>query len=174
VFRSKDGGVSWQMITGTLPLVDAGLSNLAVSSTDANRVWVTFSGLAHANVTWAPSSGQAAEVKVFGSTDGGETWTNLSQGLPNLPVNTIVAQDSPGHAIFVGTTDGVYYRDDGLGAFKAFKLGLPSIVVSSLLIDQGRHRLFAGTFARGIWQTSICVENCGSDELPEPLRPDAQ
>jgi photosystem II stability/assembly factor-like uncharacterized protein len=164
VFRSKDRGATWQTITGTLPLAEAGLSNLAVSPTDAVRLWVTFTG-------------HAAGNKVFGSTDGGETWINLSDGLPNLPVHAIAAQDSPAHGIYVGTTDGVYYRDDNLGAFKEFKHGLPSVVVKSLWIDQARHRLFAGTFARGVWQTSIpapCLENCGSPELPDLPYPNAQ
>jgi hypothetical protein len=60
---------------------------------------------------------------------------------------------------FVGTTDGVYYRDDSLNPFKPFKHGLPSVVVRSLLLDQARQRLFAGTHARGIWQTPM-LPNC--------------
>ena len=119
---------------------------------------------------WVTLGGHAAGVKVFGSTDGGETWSNLSDGLPNLPVKTIVAEDSPTHGIFVGTTDGVYFRDDTLSAFKEFKRGLPSVVVSSLLINQAQHRLYAGTYARGIWRSSMCGDSCGADGGAEPER----
>jgi photosystem II stability/assembly factor-like uncharacterized protein len=160
VFRSSDGGATWQTITGNLPLAEAGLTYLAVSPKDANRVWVTFGG-------------HGEGVKVFGTADGGATWSNLSAGLPNLPVKTIVAQDSPTHGIFVGTTDGVYFRDDTLSAFKDFKRGLPSVVVSSLLLNEEQQRLYAGTYGRGIWRTSICGDDCpaGTDAEPERSRP---
>jgi hypothetical protein len=72
VFRSSDGGQTWQLISGELPLAKAGLTNLAVSTTDARKAWVTFSG---------NSSG----VKVFATDDGGMSWKNVSPGLPNLP-----------------------------------------------------------------------------------------
>jgi hypothetical protein len=51
------------------------------------------------------------------STDGGATWTDLSAGLPGLSVKTVTAEDSPLNGIYVGTDDGVYYRDDKLGNF---------------------------------------------------------
>ena len=157
VFRSKDGGATWETITGTLPLADAGLTYLAVNPKDANRVWVTFGG-------------HSDGVKVFGSTDGGATWTNLSKGLPNHPVKTIVAEDFPAHGIFVGTTDGVYFRDDTMSAFKDFKHGLPSVVVASLLLNQAQQRLYAGTYARGIWRSSICGDHCSADDGAAPER----
>jgi photosystem II stability/assembly factor-like uncharacterized protein len=147
VFRSEDGGTTWQVITGTLPIGEAGLSALAVSPTDRNRVWVGFGG-------------RTDGVKVFESTDGGKTWVNLSAGLPNSQVRVIAAQDNPSHGIFVGMSSGVYFRDDGLDAFKPFKHGLPSVDVRSFFLDDARQRLFAATFARGIWLSPICEENC--------------
>jgi photosystem II stability/assembly factor-like uncharacterized protein len=102
VYRSRDGGRSWQSITGTLPINKAMISNLAVSPTDARRAWVTFGG-------YDP------QAKVFETNDGGSTWANISAGLPNVPANTVVAQNVPAHGIFIGTDSGVYYRDDNLG-----------------------------------------------------------
>jgi hypothetical protein len=54
VFRSTDGGANWQWVTGTLPLADAAVTDLAVSPTDSRRVWVTFGGY-------------RAGIKVFGT-----------------------------------------------------------------------------------------------------------
>jgi hypothetical protein len=44
-----------------------------------------------------------------------------------------------------------------------FADGLPNVVVISLLIDELRGRLIAGTFGRGVWMTDIAspfTANC--------------
>lgn len=125
-----------------LPITKAMISNLAVSPSDPRRVWVTFGG-------YEP------EIKVFETKDGGSTWSNISPGLPNVPANTVVAQNVPAHGIFVGNDSGVYYRDDNLGRWVPFKDHLPGVIISSLQLDDARGRLFAGTFGRGVWQTDI-------------------
>jgi photosystem II stability/assembly factor-like uncharacterized protein len=148
VFRSTDGGVTWQSITGSLPLVDAAITNLAVSSTDARRVWVTFEGY-------------NADVKVFGTTDGGATWTNLSSGLPNNSAHAIAVESGSTNPVYVGMDDGVYYRDDTLARWMPFKNGFPQdnegipIVVTKILIQEAQHRLVAATFSRGVWVSDL-------------------
>lgn len=154
VFRSDDGGATWQIITGTLPLADAAITNMAVSPTDPRRAWVTFSGY-------------AAEAKVFGTTDGGATWNNLSAGLPNLPVNAIAARAGVANGFYVGLDSGVYYRDDNLDGWVPFVDGLPNVIVTALLIDEARQRVIAATYGRGIWQSEIpCSENCSPSPPP--------
>jgi photosystem II stability/assembly factor-like uncharacterized protein len=156
VFRTTDGGKSWQTITGALPLGEAAAVNMAVSPTDPRRAWVTFSGY-------------NAGVKVFGTTDAGASWTNLSAGLPNLPVNAVAAKNGPANGIYVGLDSGVYYRDDRLNRWVPFTDGLPNIIVISLLIDEARGRLIAGTFGRGVWLSEIgtpCTEDCSASPGP--------
>lgn len=153
VFRTTDGGVTWQNITGTLPVADAALSNLAVSPTDPRRIWVTFSGY-------------KADTKVFASTDGGASWKfNLSAGLPNLPANAIAARTGAANGVFVGLDVGVYYRDDVLGRWTPFFDGLPPSSVQSLIVDETNRRIVAATFGRGIWQSELpeaCQANCNA------------
>jgi len=150
VFRSTDGGATWQMVSAGLPLGQASITNLAISPTDPRRVWVTFSGY-------------NAEAKIFRTSDGGERWVNLSDGLPNLPVNAVAAKQGDSNGVYVGLDVGVYYRDDRLDTWVPFMDGLPDVIVSSLLIDETRQRMIAGTFGRGVWLTELrapCTDNC--------------
>jgi photosystem II stability/assembly factor-like uncharacterized protein len=157
VFRSTDGGATWETISGTLPFADASITDLAVSPTDPRRVWVTFSGY-------------RASAKVFGTTDGGRTWSNLSDGLPNLPVSVVAAQNTPTHAVFIGTDVGVYYRDDQIGRWVPFDEGMPSVIITSLAIDEARKRIFAATYGRGVWLSNLpCQDNCATP--PPNTRP---
>ena len=145
-------------------MADAAITNLAASPTDARRVWVTFSGY-------------NAQAKVFGSTDGGATWSNLSTGLANLPVNAIAAANGPAHGVYVGLDVGVYYRDDRLDGWVPFMDGLPDVIVNSLVLDEHHHRMLAATFGRGVWMTDIqapCTENCGSPARPLLVAPSAE
>ena len=50
----------------------------AINDNDTKHLWVTFSGF-------------NAEHKVYESKDGGNSWKNISQTLPNLPVHTIAS-----------------------------------------------------------------------------------
>ncbi len=73
VYRSKDGGASWDNLTaakvpgGLSSLVGTGLKDLAISPKDEDEVVV------------------AGEDGVFRTLDGGKSWSGLNDRLPNLP-----------------------------------------------------------------------------------------
>ncbi|HRJ34782.1 MAG TPA: PKD domain-containing protein [Flavobacteriales bacterium] len=142
VFKTTNGGTSWTTITGTLPVASAAITNIDISTTDPNRVYVTFSGYSAAN-------------KVFMSTDGGTTWTNYSTGLPNLPVNCIVYQNAANEAVYCGTDVGVYYRDASQPSWIPFFDGLPNVIVNDLEIYYPTSKIRAATFGRGTWQSDL-------------------
>lgn len=143
VSRSTNGGTSWTNVTGTLPVGSAALTNVTVSNTDPNKVWVTFSGYSSGN-------------KVFASTDGGSTWTNISAGLPNLPCNTIVFENgSIDDPVYVGTDIGVFYRDNTQATWTSFFSGLPRCAVRDLEIYYPTGRIRAGTYGRGTWESDL-------------------
>jgi photosystem II stability/assembly factor-like uncharacterized protein len=159
VFRTTDGGANWENITGSLPIGEAAITDIAVSPSDPLRVWATFSG-------YKP------DAKAFVTSDGGKTWANVSTGLPNLPVNTVAARSSAANAVFVGLDVGVYYRDDTLTTWTPFFDGLPYSSVQSVIVDEANKRIVAATFGRGIWQSELappCRENCRPPPPPPRL-----
>ncbi len=151
ISKSTNGGTSFANITGTLPVANAALTNLCVSNTDANKVWVTFSGY-------------SAGEKVFKSTNGGTSWTNISTGLPNLPMNTIVYKNnSVNDELYVGGDLGVYYFDNTLASWAAFNTSLPNVSIRDLEIFYPTSKLRAGTYGRGTWESDLYTTTaCGT------------
>lgn len=138
---------TWTDVTGNLPVTTAMLTYIAVDQTDANRVYVTFSGYVDG-------------TKVYMSTTGGTTWTNISSNLPNLPMNCVVIdKNSATHAMYIGGDVGVYYKDDASPTWILFSEGLPNVVVKELEIyygaSQAAHLLRAGTYGRGVWESDL-------------------
>ena len=69
VYRSNDGGTSWENLTAyrSTSIVGGGLRDLAIAPGNGDELVV------------------AGEAGVFRSNDGGLSWSSLNEGLPNLP-----------------------------------------------------------------------------------------
>ena len=79
VFRSRDGGGSWQKVLFKNP--DVGAVEVVIDPSNPN---VVYAGLWNTRrppwYTYAPTNGPGGGI--FKSTDGGDTWTPLTKGLP--------------------------------------------------------------------------------------------
>jgi len=79
VFRSRDGGRSWQKVL--FKNNDVGAVEVVIDPTNSN---VIYAGLWNTRrppwYTYAPTNGPGGGI--FKSTDGGDTWTQLANGLP--------------------------------------------------------------------------------------------
>ncbi len=150
IYKTVNGGQHWTSITNNLPLSQAMISYIAISSENDNIVWVTLSGY------------QSGE-KVYKTNDGGQTWTNISYNLPNVPANTIVRQrgttNGVTNALYVGTDIGVYYTNDSLQntstPWISYNTGLPNVIVNELEIQYSSQKLRAATYGRGLWETDL-------------------
>lgn len=122
------------------------VTDLAFAPNNGSRMWLTFGGYNATN-------------KVLYSANGGDnggSWTDITGSLPNVPVNCIV-YDPNGtsiDAIYIGTDIGVFYRDNNLGDWIPFSNGLPVVEITDLEIHP-TGLLRAGTYGRGIWETSL-------------------
>jgi PKD repeat protein len=150
VLKQGTGGISKSTNGGSTftscatPTTAASPSWVAVSNTDPNVVFVTYSGYSSAN-------------KVFKSTNGGTSWTNISTGLPNIPVNCIVYHNGAagGDGVYIGTDLGVFYRDNGTNTWIDFSSGMPNCAVTDLEIYYATGRLRAATYGRGTWDSDL-------------------
>ena len=141
VYKSINDGATWINVTGAIPTNSAAITDLAISNTDPNNIYVTLSGY-------------SSNTKVYKSTNGGISWTNYSTGLPNIPVNCILYKNNSPQVLYVGTDVGVFYREASMGSWIAYNSGLPNIVVNELEMYYPTGKLRAATYARGVWETN--------------------
>ncbi len=150
LFRTKDGGNTWETLSANLPLNDVVIMSLVVADNDPESIWVSFNGYEDG-------------VKVFYSSDAGDTWENISGNLPNVSANTLIYQfgtiNGVNHALYVGTDIGIYYTNDSTQQTAVkwvdYSQGLPNVIVSDLEIQYGSQKLYAATYGRGLWESDL-------------------
>lgn len=141
-------------ISSTLP--NLFITDIEVNPSDKDELFVTFSGY---------SNGQ----KVYKSPNGGFGWINISDGLPNSPVNCIVLDHNSNNddALYVGTDIGIFYYDDNNGEWQYFGNDMPSVNVTDLYINTAGE-ILAGTWGRGLWKSDL-YSNCPTNITLTPV-----
>lgn len=116
VFRSKDGGKTWERILYRDP--QAGAIDLTFDPTNANILYASLWRFIRR--PWGFESGGPGSG-LFKSTDGGDTWTEITrnQGLPRGTVGKIGVAVSPANPervwAIVEAEDGGVFRSDNAG-----------------------------------------------------------
>ncbi len=141
--------VRWQALgenIGDASNFQAGGSLILAVETDAanpSKVWVSFKTF-------------DSPYKVYFSGNGGETWTNVSRGLPPFPVNALAFQAGTDDGLYAGTDVGVFYNpraSDPASEWLCFNNSLPVCLVTDLEMNYCFGKIVAGTFGRGIWES---------------------
>lgn len=140
---SKDGGVSWQLISENLPQ-NIWVSRVVASSHVKERVYATFSGLRNDDFT----------PYVFVSDDFGATWKSISN-LPESPVNVIVEDYKNPNLLFAGTDNSLFVSLNKGTTWSDFSNGMPRVAVHDLVIQNKANDLVVGTHGRSIYKTNI-------------------
>jgi photosystem II stability/assembly factor-like uncharacterized protein len=120
------------------------ITTIAVSDNNPDHVWIGY----------APIQLNNMPFRVYKSTDGGETWVADEKGLPQLPCTKLVYMKGSNDELFMGTWNGVYYKQ-GTDPWKKFGTGFPKVFVRSLEINYKARKLRAATFGRGVWEADI-------------------
>lgn len=142
VWKTTDGGNTWNNITSGIPTGSAQLTDITCDNQNPNNVYVTLSGYSSGN-------------KVYASNNGGITWYNYSAGLPNIPVNCIIYNNNSPQGLYVGTDVGVYYKEASMSSWMFYNNGMPNVVIDELEIYYPTQKLRAATYGRGVWETNL-------------------
>ena len=97
--------------------------------------------------------------KIYRSTNKGNSWIDISSGLPDIPLLEMVYDKLSNEGIYIGTDMGVYYKDATIGSWIDYSNGLPVIRVSGMDIYYGATRedsfLTISTDGRGFWRSVL-------------------
>lgn len=134
-----------------------GISSLYADAHDATgeTVYATVEGF----LTAANFSGL-----LYGSTDGGQHWENLTINLPEVPSNSVVVDPNNPQIVYVATDAGVWYTENisactnfAQPCWNLMGSGLPYAPVTKLraVNEGGESMLVAATYGRGIWEIPL-------------------
>ena len=149
LFVTHNNGGTWAEADSGLP-VDSfdQIVSIQVDPTNANEAFIV-PGVFPTNV-FGPA-------RVWMTTSGGTSWTEITGDLPSEDYTNAIAVDwrpaTP--LLYVATARGVYQSAD-LGAhWSLFGETLPNSTVTDLQIDTSLNVLAAATYGRGVWEIDL-------------------
>ena len=152
VWVTKDGGANWINISENLP--NRWVTRIVVDWQDPAIAYVSFSGLRwDSNLSY-----------IFKTTNYGESWTDITNNLPQLPVNCIEVNKNDSNMLFVGSDIGVYVSKNGGESWQASGLGLPNAPAYDLKVHYKDNLLFVGTYGRSAYKISLEAFNSIEEE----------
>ncbi len=147
LYKSNDKGINFTLVY-TAP---TNISYVCAHSSNSSIIYLLTSG----------SSGQALK-----SIDGGSTFSNIATGLPSIGKFCIKHQAlNANNPLYIGTSLGVYYKDDTTTTWTAFDTNLPNVKVTDLEINYIDNNITASTFGRGVWQSPLSQTVLGNGEF---------
>ncbi len=140
VVVTHDGGATWTQT----PLIG---TVTAWQGFNSNAEWADNTTLYIASESPLQGSGRVAK-----STDGGLTFTNVSTGLPDVPVSRLAVSPVDKNTVFAATFLGVYRTTNGGASWSRFGAGLPFVEVDDIYIAPDASFLRIASFGRGVWE----------------------
>ncbi len=187
IYKSTDKGENWDSLgseAGLISFIETFDKNIVVigadgvkKTDDEGSTWANvFQPSSSASVNsisldqntpttiYATVNGYIDGEKVFKSTDNGDSWYNISDGLPNIVMKQVkLFQNQNENVLFLGTELGLYMKKND-SDWERYGEGLPNVIVNDLEINYTSEQLVIATFGRGLWQIDISEAAVGLDE----------
>lgn len=143
---TKDGGKTWQNVTPPTPKgeqndfwiwskisqIDAGHYDKNVAYVAVNRIRL-----------------DDQRPHIFRTKDGGKTWQEIVNGLPNEPINTVREDPSRKGLLYAGSENAVYVSFDDGENWQSLRLNMPATSIRDLVIKDDD--IVVGTHGRSFW-----------------------
>jgi photosystem II stability/assembly factor-like uncharacterized protein len=169
---TRDGGRNWSNVASRVPGVPKGtyVSRILASKYEAGTAFVAFDG--HRSNDF--------HVYLFKTTDYGQSWHSIANGLPESggTIHVIRQHPSDPNLLFAGAEFGAYFSIDGGEHWNQLKMSLPNVRVDDIQIQPRENDLILGTHGRSIYilDDLTPIEQLGPKVLDEdlhffPIRP---
>ncbi len=153
VWVSPDNGTTWNEISDGLPI--RWVTRVVADPKNENIVYVTFSGL-----KW-----KDPQPHIFRSTDMGASWTDISNNLPDAPIDAFVVDNIASTTLYLGNDVGMYVSFNAGQSWEVLGEGLPILPIGDIEIHPTTHELVAGTYGRSMYKIDLdLVTNAGGNE----------
>jgi photosystem II stability/assembly factor-like uncharacterized protein len=136
---TKDGGKTWTNVTPPAVTSWSKVSLMDASHTNANT--------AYAAVNRIRCDDQRPHI--YKTTDGGKSWTEIINGLPNDPINVVKEDPIRKGLLFAGSERAVYVSFDDGTNWQSLRLNMPATSIRDLVIKDDD--LVIGTHGRSFW-----------------------
>ena len=140
------GGTWHQLNVSGLP--NRYIAGMTVDPKNPAHAYAIFNGYSR---RWIPGGGVG---HVFETTNGGQSWTNISGNLPDIASDALVLSHGQ---LALATDQGVFTARAGQGAATAWSRlgsGLPNAAVDDLTAGPGGF-IYAATHGRGVWRIAF-------------------
>jgi hypothetical protein len=149
IFKTINGS-EWEEITGT-NLPDRMPTDLHVDVNDHDIVFVTYGGFGTSHL--------------FRTTDGGSTWEDIGQGLPDIPGWSVVIDPLYPEQIYYGNEFGVFVSLDDGQHWQPFNEGLgDGAFAMDLKISESDRTLRVATHGNGVYERPLIGEWVGYED----------
>lgn len=136
---TRDGGKTWKNVTppsitswSKVSLMDASHTNVNTAYAAVNRIRCN-----------------DMRPHIYKTTDGGRTWTEIVNGLPDDPINVVKEDPIRKGLLFAGSERAVYVSFDDGANWQSLRLNMPATSIRDLVIKDDD--LVAGTHGRSFW-----------------------
>jgi photosystem II stability/assembly factor-like uncharacterized protein len=159
-------GETWKSVGGNIPGVPKGtyVSRVLPSAFDPGTAFVAFDG----------HRGDDYNMYLYKTTDFGETWKSITDGIPKSEGTLHVIREHPRNRdlLFAGGEFGLYISFDRGDHWQEFKNNLPRVPVDDIQIHPRENDLILATHGRSIWilDSISPLEQMNARTLASPLQ----
>lgn len=115
---------------------------------------------------------------VFKTTNGGNTWADVSASLPNIPFESALVLKTANLIapiqVVVGSDAGVFISPNGGASWAQFGTGLPNAALQQIFTNPGGNQIFVATYGRGMWTLQPPASGWHTVPSPNSSDPTAQ
>jgi len=118
VYRSKDGGRTWQNILFVSP--KAGAADLAIDPRSPSTIYTVFWD--HQRMPWGMRE-VGPDTGIYKSTDGGDNWRKLATGLPKVMGKVGIAISANSNRLYATVATDLNVNDSEAGIYRSEDAG---------------------------------------------------
>lgn len=136
---TSDGGKNWKNVTPASVNSWSKISIIEASHFDVQTAYAAVNRIRCDDL----------RPHIYKTTDGGKSWKEITNGLPNDPINTVKEDPEIRGLLFAGSEKSVFYSLDDGAHWNSLRLNMPATSIRDLVIKDDD--IVVGTHGRSFW-----------------------